>query len=63
MHISERLVYGLIEQLKDYDANICYCRGRKTYYYGDDFQFKVSMSVQINYDDVTSEVFGGSYLI
>ncbi|MEP3210732.1 MAG: HTH domain-containing protein [Maribacter sp.] len=62
MHISERMVYNLIEQFKEFDACICYDRGRRTYYYGDDFQFKVSISVQINHDDLTKEIFGVSYL-
>jgi len=38
LHVSERLVYNLIEQLKDFNANICYDRSRKTYYYSEDFQ-------------------------
>ena len=31
MQISERSIHLLIEQLKDYDANICYSRSRKNY--------------------------------
>jgi len=61
MHIGERTVYSLIEYLKDYNANICYDRGRKTYYYYDDFQFKVNISVSIKSNNETIEVFGGSY--
>lgn len=62
MQVSERMVYNLIEQFKEFDATICYDRTRRTYYYGDDFQFKVSISVQVNHDDLTKEIFGGSYL-
>ena len=61
MHISERVVYSLIEYLKDFKANICYDRRRKTYYYSDDFQFKVNISVSIKSNNETIEVFGGSY--
>lgn len=61
MHVSERLVYSLIEQLKDYDAGICYDRKRRTYYYCDDFQFRVSISILINSNNIGTEVFGGSY--
>ena len=32
MQISERSIHLLIEQLKDYNADICYSRSRKTYY-------------------------------
>jgi len=62
MLISERLVYNLIEQFKEYDANICYDRKRRTYYYCDDFQFKVNISVSIRSNKQATEVFAGSYL-
>lgn len=48
MHLSERLVYNLIDRLKEYDAMIAYDRSRKTYYYSDDFQFCVNLSLSIN---------------
>ena len=62
MHVSERQVYKLIDYLKDFQASICYDRGRKTYYYGDDFQFKVNISVSVQSNDVSTEFFGGRYL-
>jgi hypothetical protein len=61
MRISERLVYHLIEQLKDFKAAICYDRGRKTYYYNDDFQLQVSISVSVMSNNEVTEIFGGSY--
>ncbi|WP_136468018.1 HTH domain-containing protein [Flagellimonas onchidii] len=61
MGVSERLIYNLIEQLKDFNANICYDRSRKTYYYLNDFQLQVSISVSIISDEEVTEVFGGSY--
>jgi len=45
MHISERLVYNLIDQLKDFTAKIGYCRSRKTYYYKNEFELEVNISV------------------
>ncbi len=33
LHVSERLVYLLVEQLRDFDALIDYDRSRQTYYY------------------------------
>lgn len=63
LHISERLAYNLIEQLKDFKARICYDRSRKTYYYGEDFQLKVSISVSFMSNNEVTEVFGGSYFI
>lgn len=62
MHVSERLVYNLIEQFKDYDASICYDRSRRTYYYCDDFQFKVNISVSIVNNDKKREVFTSGYI-
>ena len=62
MHISERLVYNLMEQLKDFNANIRYDRGRKTYYYGEDFELHVSISVSVFSNNETTEIFGGSYV-
>lgn len=35
LHISERMVYNLIEQLKILEVVILYSRSRKTYYYDD----------------------------
>lgn len=48
MHFSVRTVHHLIELLKEYDAEIRYDRSRKTYYYKDEFQFCVSLSLRIN---------------
>lgn len=63
MNISERLLYNLIEQLKDINAPVCYSRSRKTYYYCDDFELRVSISVVALTNNETIELFGGSYFI
>lgn len=63
MRVSERLVYLLIEQLKDFNADISYDRGRKTYYYCDDFQLRVSISVSVMSNNEVTEIFGGSYFL
>jgi hypothetical protein len=47
MRISERSVHSLIEQLKDYNADICYSRSNKTYRYCNDFELNVSISVNV----------------
>lgn len=62
MHISERLVYCLVEQLKDFDAEVCYHRGRKTYYYRNDFHLQLNVSFSITRQNETVELFQGSYL-
>ncbi len=63
MHISERLVYHLIEQLKDFSADIAYDRSRKTYYYCDDFQLHVIISVSVMSNNEITTIFGGSYFL
>lgn len=61
MKISERLVYLLIEYLKDYNANICYDRNRQTYYYDEDFQLDIQISVAVISNNERTEIFGGNY--
>jgi len=51
MHLSERLVYNLMENLKEYDASIGYDRSRKTYFYNEEFEFCVNLSLSINGND------------
>lgn len=47
LHVSERLVYCLLEELRDYEAFIEYDRKRKTYYYRHDFRLNISVSISI----------------
>ena len=61
MKISERLVFHLIDQLKDYNACIRYNRSRKTYYYDDDFELHVNISVSVISNDEVTHIFGGGY--
>lgn len=63
MRISERSVHLLIEQLKDYDAAICFSRSRKTYYYCEDFELQVSISVSVLTNNEVTQIFGGSYFL
>lgn len=59
LHISERLVYLMIDQLKDYDAPIAYDRSRKTYYYTEFFDLDVKISVSIRNKEDKTELFFG----
>jgi len=63
MGVSERLVFNLIDQLKDFEASICYSRKSKTYYYCDDFELKVNISVSVISNNELTEIFAGSYFI
>lgn len=63
MQISKRTVQLLIELLKDYNAPVCYSRSRKTYYYLEDFDLQVSISVNVLTNNEVIQVFGGSYFL
>lgn len=62
MRISERLLFELLNLLKDYGAPIMYSRARKTYFYTSFFDVQVNISVTILNETETLEIFGGSYL-
>jgi len=55
--ISERLVYHLVEQLKDFDAKISYDRSRRTYCYDDNFDLEVDVSIKVFSNNQYTEVF------
>jgi len=61
LNVSERLIYNLIEQLKDYEAAICYDRRRKTYYYREEFQLKIKISVKVISGNVVTKILGNSF--
>ncbi|XKX04955.1 DNA-binding protein [Tenacibaculum maritimum] len=61
LRISKRSVHSLIKELKDYEANICYSKSRKTYYYSSDFDLQVSISVNVLTNNEITKIFGGSY--
>lgn len=62
MNVSERSIYNLIEYLRDFEARVAYDRGRKTYYYLNNFSLNLQISLSIGTDDEVTEVLGGSYL-
>ena len=59
LRISERLVYLMVEQLKDYQARICYDRSRKTYYYKEYFDLDVTISVSVQNKEERTNLFFG----
>jgi transcriptional antiterminator len=60
LKISKRSVHLLIKELKDYEAIICYSKIRKTYYYSNDFDLQVSISVNVLTNNQVTKIFGGS---
>ncbi len=63
MSISERLLYNLIDMLKDVNAPVNYSRSRKTYFYGDFFELQVNISVKAMTQNEVTNMFGGSYFL
>ena len=55
--VSQRLIYNLIDQLRDFQAEICFDRKRKTYYYAEDFQFTVKISVSVAKNNRVTKIF------
>lgn len=60
--VSDRTVYYLLEQLRDYEARIAYDRSRKTYYYKEDFVLEVNFSICLGNQGQVMEILDGSYL-
>lgn len=63
LRVSIRSVHLLIKELKDYEANICYSKSRKTYYYCNEFDLKISISVSVLTNNEVTQIFGGSYFL
>lgn len=59
LHVSERLIYCLIEQLRDYGAIVRYDRGRRTYFYQGEFQFSVNISVAVGDQNGMTQIYAG----
>lgn len=61
MQTSERSIYRLIEKLKDLDAAICFDRKHNTYYYREDFDLEVSITVKAISKNNTVKLYGGTF--
>lgn len=62
LRISIRLLYLLLEYLKDLDAPLVFNRQSKTYYYTHDFELKIQVSVQVMSHDKLVQIYAGSTL-
>ena len=60
LHISERQVYNMIDYLKDTGAEIKYSRSEQTYFYKNDFDILINVSVEIMLKDEVFKIFGGT---
>ena len=57
--ISERQVYNYIEDLRDQEVPISYCRFRQTYYYSEPVELRISFSLVNLSTKESTEIMGG----
>lgn len=60
LNISEREVYRIIEYLKEVDATICFSRISNSYYYIDDFDLLVNVSVKVLIKEEIRTIYAGT---
>jgi len=63
LYISERELYRILEYLKEMDAKISFSRNINSYYYSDDFDLIVSISVQAFVNEELITIYGGSAIL
>lgn len=59
MHVSERQLYNLIDQLRTMDAPIRFNRRANTYFYAHDFELLVNISVKVIHGDQVLQIYAG----
>lgn len=60
MHISERQLYNLVDQLRTLDAPIRFDRRSNTYFYTHDFDLLVNISIQVIQNEKVNEIYAGA---
>lgn len=63
IHISIRSMHNLIEDLKDLGAKVHYSRRRSTYYYKEDFDLQINISLTVIQNGQSRNLYGGSYFL
>ena len=62
LHISQRELYRILEYLKEMDASILFSRNSGTYYYSDDFELFIDISVKTLVNEELRTIYAGSTL-
>ncbi|MBF4471756.1 hypothetical protein [Flavobacterium sp. HJJ] len=62
MNLSRSHLYNLIEQIKEMDAHIKYCKKKECFYYEKPFDLVFVYSLKTITDRETREIFGGHHL-
>ncbi len=60
MEVSERTIYNLIDSLRMFGAEVCYCRNRGSYYYENEIKFRFDFVLRE--EDVEKSKGGRSFL-
>ena len=60
LHVSERELYRILEYLREIDAEIAFSRHSNTYYYSEDFELYVDLSIKALVKDELITIYGGS---
>lgn len=63
LHISERELYRILEYLREIDAQISFSRTSCSYYYSDDFDLLVNISVQALVNEELITIYAGSRIL
>jgi len=61
LHVSERELYRILEYLREIDAEIAFSRHSNTYYYSDDFELYVDLSIKALVKDELITIYGGNF--
>lgn len=61
MNISKRMVFNLIENLREFDASIIYDRHRKTYYYESEFSLQINLTITVKTCEGKTDLLGYNY--
>ena len=59
-HLKRRQLYNILDEFKDYGAEIKYSRVRSTYYYANDFEIIVKIDVNPLSSEEQRNIFAGN---
>ncbi len=63
LNISEREIYNILSHLKEIEAPLNFNRKANTYYYTDDFDLLVNISVKVMLNEELKTVYAGTTIL
>ena len=61
LHISERQLYNMLEQLREIDAPLLFNRKSRNYYYTRDFDLLVNVSIEVLINEELRTIYNGKH--